>query len=327
MQRVTMADVARHAAVSPSTVSLWLRRPEGVSARIGVRVAAAIDELGYVPNFVAGGLAAAGSRVVSVTVPSLRNAFFSETVTELERILSAHGLHTLVGHTEYDPAQEERLVRAALSWAPAAVVLTGRDHAPGTRDLLRRSGARVVEMWDLGPDPIGRMVGFSHEAVGRRLARHFAEKGYGSAAFAGARLAEDTRAARRARGFLEAMAAAGIPARLVEVPGPASTAAGAPLMDQLAADPVRAVACSNDTVALGLMFEAARRGIAIPGTLAVAGFGDLEFAARTVPPLTTLRPPADRIAAAVAEAVLQGSGGDAPAVTDLGTVFLDRGSA
>ncbi len=327
MDRVTMADVARRAQVSPSTVSLYLRRPEAVSKRIGARVAAAIEAMGYVPNAIAGGLAAAGSRVVSVTVPSLRNAFFSETVTELERILSARGLHTLVGHTEYDASQEERLVRAALSWAPAAVVLTGRDHGQATRDLLGRTGTNVVEMWDLGPDPIGRMVGFSHEAVGARIARHFVEQGYASAAFAGARLSEDTRAARRARGFLDAMADAGRPARLVEVPGPASAAAGDPLLDRIAADPVRAVACSNDTVALGLIFAAARRGIDVPGDLAVAGFGDLDFAAWMVPPLTTLRPPAAGIAAAVAEAVLAGPAGAAPRTVELDVTFLPRASA
>ncbi|PZX16999.1 LacI family transcriptional regulator [Palleronia aestuarii] len=327
MQSVTMSDVARAAQVSPSTVSLYLRKPEAVSERVGARVADAIETLGYVPNFVAGGLAAATSRVVSVTVPSLRNAFFSETVTELERLLSGRSLHTLVGHTEYSLEQEERLVRAALSWSPAAVVLTGHTHTDTTRDLLARSGASVVEMWDFGPDPIGRSVGFSHHAVGRCIADHFASQGYGSGAFAGARLTEDARAAQRAQGFLDGMRDRGLSARLVEVAGPASTGAGADLLSRVMEDPVRAVACSNDTVALGVMFEAARRGLRVPQDLAVAGFGDLEFAAQTIPPLTTVRPPAKRIAAAVAEAVLLGPDGDAPRRVDVKFAFCRRGSA
>ncbi len=326
MQRVTMGDVASRAQVSPSTVSLFLRKPAAVSARVGARVRAAIEALGYVPNFVAGGLAAAGSRVVSVTVPSLRNAFFSETVTELERLLSAHGLHTLVGHTEYSLEREEELVRSALSWAPAGVVLTGRAHTDATRDLLLKSGTRVVEMWDLGDDPIGWMVGFSHETVGRLVARHFLGRGYDSAAFAGARLAEDTRAAQRAGGFLDEMAAAGRPARLVETDGPASTAAGATLLSRLLADPVRAVACSNDTMALGVLFEARRQGLSVPGDLAVAGFGDLEFAATAVPSLTTIRPPAQRIAAAVAGIVL-GEADPGTRIVDTGYIFIARDSA
>lgn len=327
MQRVTMTDVAREARVSPSTVSLFLRRPEAVSDRIGARVAGAVEALGYVPNLMAGGLAAAGARVVSVTVPSLRNAFFSETVSELERLLSAHGLHTLVGHTEYSAEREEQLVRAALSWAPAAIVLTGRTHTDATRDILRRTGARVVEMWDLGDDPIGHMVGFRHEDVGRLMARHFLSQGYPDAAFAGARLAEDTRAAQRAAGFMDEMATCGRPARIVEEKGPATTAAGAALLARLLETPVRAVACSNDTVALGMLFEAQRRGLAVPDALAVAGFGDLEFAAQAVPPLTTVRPPAETIAAAVADFVLDAAEAGARPAVDTGYAFIRRASA
>lgn len=338
MQSITMTDVAQLAAVSPSTVSLYLRKPAAVSERISLRVKAAIDELGYVPNYVAGGLAAAGSRVVSVIVPSLRNAFFSETVTELERLLAQHGLQTLVGHTEYSREQEEALVRAALSWAPAAIVLTGCTHTQATRDLLRKTATPVVEMWELGCTPIDQAVGFSHEAAGRCIARRFIEQGYDSAAFLGARLGEDLRAAQRAQGFLDEMAEAGLPARLLEDAQPASTASGVRLLAAMDDAPARAVACSNDTLALGVLFEAQRRGISVPGTLAVAGFGDLDFAAQTVPPLTTIRPAADQIAAKVAGCILardplagpgsaaEADGADAPRSHDTGFTFVPRAS-
>ena len=47
--------------------------------------------------------------------------------------------------------------------------------------------------------------------------------------------------------------------------------------------------CSSDLLALGVMTEAQARGIAVPGQLAVVGFGDLEFAADLHPALTTVR--------------------------------------
>lgn len=332
MQRVTMTDVAKHADVSPSTVSLYLRKPEAVSERIGQRVEQSIAELGYVPNYVAGGLAAAGSRVVSVIVPSLRNAFFSDTVTELEKLLAESRLQTLVGHTEYSATQEEALVRAALSWAPAAVVLTGTSHTQATRELLRRNGTPVVEMWELTDDPIDQAVGFSHEDVGRRIARHFIDKGYESAAFLGARMGDDKRAADRARGFEAEMRAHAIPVQMVEDHAPASTGSGARMLAGLTT-PVRAVACSNDTVALGVLFEAQRRGIAVPGELAIAGFGDLEFATQSVPPLTTVRPSAPEIAARVADCIrardpltAASGAGEGPRVFDTGFTFIPRES-
>lgn len=333
MQRVTMTDVANRAEVSPSTVSLFLRKPEAVSERIGQRVEKAITDLGYVPNYVAGGLAAAGSRVVSVIVPSLRNAFFSDTVTELEKLLAASRLQTLVGHTEYSLQQEEELVRAALSWAPAAVVLTGTSHTAATRDLLRKTRTPVVEMWELTDDPIDQAVGFSHEDVGRAVARHFLEQGYRDVAFFGARMGEDTRAADRAHGFKAEMSANSVNVRMVEDNAPASTASGARMLAGLD-EPVRAIACSNDTVALGVLFEAQRRGISVPSELAVAGFGDLDFAQQCVPPLTTVRPSALDIAARVAACIrardphsTPEDSTPAPQVHDTGFTFVPRESS
>ncbi|MGJ3265314.1 MAG: LacI family DNA-binding transcriptional regulator, partial [Salinarimonas sp.] len=151
MQVVTMTEVAAAAGVSPSTVSLYFRRPKSVSPAARAAIAQAVSELGYVPNLVAGGLAAASSRVVSLIVPSVRNAFFAETVSALEAALAPQGLQVMLGHTEYDLAREEALVRAALAWAPAAIVLTGLEHAPDTRALLQRARVPVVEMWERGP--------------------------------------------------------------------------------------------------------------------------------------------------------------------------------
>ncbi|WP_321378077.1 LacI family DNA-binding transcriptional regulator [Rhizobium sp.] len=76
MQSIATTDVALLADVSPSTVSLYLRRPEAVSSAASRAIAHAIDKLSYVPNFMAGGLAAASSKAVSIIVPSVRNAFF-----------------------------------------------------------------------------------------------------------------------------------------------------------------------------------------------------------------------------------------------------------
>src|SRR5690606_4433158 len=185
-QRVTLREVATLAGVSPSTVSLYVRRPAAVSTVRAQRIAAAIAELGYVPNLMAGGLAAAASRIVSVIVPSIRNASFAETVAALQTALGAEALQVMLGHTEYSEAQEEALVRAALSWAPAAIVLTGLGHSAGTRALIGGSDVPVVEMWELGGEVIDMAVGFSHGEAGAAAARHLVSRGRRNIVFLGA---------------------------------------------------------------------------------------------------------------------------------------------
>lgn len=333
MQRVTMMDVAKLAQVSPSTVSLYLRKPAAVSPSAGQEIARAISALGYVPNLVAGGLAAASSKVVSIIVPSIRNAFFAETVSTLQAELAAEGLQVLLGHSEYGEEQEEALVRTALSWAPAAVVLTGLSHTAETRKLLKASGVPVVEMWELGGNAIDMAVGFSHPHVGASASRHLLSKGRRSLAFLGARMQEDHRAAKRASGFAEAAQTGGILAcEIINHPGAATVETGSLLLNRaLQQVPnLDGIACSNDLIALGALFECQRQGIAVPDGIAVVGFGDLDFSASCIPSLTTIRPSGDLIGKEVARLILSRIHEEpiesASRIVDTGHVLIERRS-
>jgi LacI family transcriptional regulator, gluconate utilization system Gnt-I transcriptional repressor len=334
MQRVTMMDVAKLAQVSPSTVSLYLRKPAAVSPAAGQEIARAISTLGYVPNLVAGGLAAASSKVVSVIVPSIRNAFFAETVSTLQLELAAEGLQVILGHSEYGEDQEEALVRTALAWAPAAVVLTGLSHSFETRKLLQASGVPVVEMWEIGGKPVDMAVGFSHPQVGASAARHLVSKGRRSIAFLGARMQEDHRAAKRASGFAEeaGRTAERATCEIINHPGAATVEAGSLLLSRALQQvpSLDGIACSNDLIALGALFECQRQGIAVPDRIAVVGFGDLDFSASCIPSLTTIRPSGDLIGKEVARLILAGIHGEQPAgasrIIDTGHVLIERRS-
>jgi LacI family gluconate utilization system Gnt-I transcriptional repressor len=312
-RRVTMADVARRAGVSPSTVSLYLRKPDTVSPGAGSQIARAIAELDYVPNLVAGGLAAASSRVVSIIVPSVRNAFFAETVARLQADLGRERLQVLLGHTEYDLAEEENLVRTALSWAPAAVVIAGLAHSPATVRLLRAARVPVIEIWELGREPIDIAIGFAHDKVGAAAAEHLIGRGRRRLAFLGARMQQDNRAAQRARGFAAAAEARGLAPASLGHPAPATVEVGGMLLAQaIEAHPdLDAIACSNDHIALGALFECQRRGIAVPERLAMIGFGDLPFSAACNPALTTIRPPGELIGSEAARVILARARGEA----------------
>lgn len=302
-----MDDVARLAGVSPSTVSLYLRRPEEVSEARGSRIQAAVDRLGYVPNTMAGGLASATSRIIGVLVPTLSNSFFSATVDVLERDLRAAGYQVLIGNTEFDPAHEEALVRSMMSWSPAGLVVTGFQHTRKTQSLLLDSAVPLVEMWDHGDEALDMSVGFSHEHAGRLVAEHLLDRGYDDTAFISPSFTRDIRAEARYRGFGTAIEAAGGHVEQRELTGPTDTAeAGTLAARMLEVRPsIRAICCANDMIALGVMFECQRQGWSIPDRVAVAGFGNLEFTPNTVPPLTTVDPPKYRIGTQTAGLLLQ----------------------
>lgn len=328
--RTRMEDVARLAAVSSATVSRVLRQPDTVSSELAEKVRAAITRLDYLPNLVAGALAAQTVRQVGVIVPSILNAFFSATVDALTQTLSESGYQVMLGTTDYRPEREEAVVESFLAWSPAAMVLTGLVHAPRAQRLLLDARVPVVEMWDLGPAPIDMLVGFSHEGVGRAMTRHMLERGRRRVVFVGADLERDTRAALRRDGYIAAMREAGREP-LVHAPAERSSVSlGARAFGEAVerfAD-LDAVFCQNDVLALGALFEARRRAIEVPGQIAVGGFGDLDFAGQTVPRLTTVRPPARELGRQAAELILGVLAGARPAqrVYDLGFTLRVRGS-
>ncbi|SDR20166.1 transcriptional regulator, LacI family [Paraburkholderia fungorum] len=335
--RVTMDDVAARARVSPSSVSLFLRNPEAVSPRIAPRIKQAIDVLGYVPNLLAGSLAAARTRAIGVVVPSLGNAFFSETVAAMQKEFDRHGYQLLLGATDYDAVRETELVRTFLSWSPTALVITGCRHDDATRMLLRQARAPVAEMWELGGEPFDLQVGFSHRAVGETLAAHLYELGAQRIAFAGARMTSDLRARQRCDGLRDWLARKGVDVFVVDLQSGASpTSGGEALAAALDGMPdVQAIACSNDVMALGVLFEAQRRGIDVPAQLAVTGFGDLPFSQVCVPPLTTIQPHAASIGLRIAQELLsqldtpadENAGAAEPKVVDVGFQLVTRQSS
>ncbi|WP_321814058.1 MULTISPECIES: LacI family DNA-binding transcriptional regulator [unclassified Paraburkholderia] len=330
--RVTMDDVAARARVSASSVSLFLRNPEAVSPRIAPRIKQAIDVLGYVPNLLAGSLAAARTRAIGVVVPSLGNAFFAATVAAMQKEFDRHGYQLLLGATDYLPGREADIVRTFLSWSPTALVVTGCRHDDETRTLLRSARAPVAEMWDLGEQPFDLQVGFSHHAAGEAMARHMVEIGARHVAFIGARMDSDVRARQRCEGFSRTMLDAGIQVQVKDVAGDASPKAGShALAEMLESTPeIDAIACSNDVIALGVLFEAQRRGMVVPHHLRVAGFGDLPFSEECVPPLTTIQPRATEIGLRIAQELIeraeQPAEEIAPRIVDVGFELVVRAS-
>ncbi|WP_083627750.1 LacI family DNA-binding transcriptional regulator [Salinicola sp. MH3R3-1] len=330
-QRVTMGEVAQLANVSPSTVSLYLRRPGEVSPRRADKIQAAIDRLGYLPNTMAGGLASSRSNVIGVLVPTITNSFFSETLETLERHLRSAGYQLLIGNTEFDDSREEELIRSILSWNPAGLVLTGFLHNRKSLSLLAHNDTPIVEMWDYGQPGLDMVVGFSHHSCGRLVAEHMLRQGRRRMAFVSTNFQRDVRAGDRYHGFRDTVEAAGGTVELRELSGRSHAEETGRLTQTLLQEhpEIEAIACSNDMVALGVMMECQRQHWAIPDRVALAGFGNLDFTTSTVPPLTTIEPPRREIGQHTARMLLSRLKGELPESDrrlDLGVRLVERQS-
>ncbi|MDT4842731.1 HTH-type transcriptional regulator GntR [compost metagenome] len=309
--RVTLSEVARHAGVGAITVSRFFNQPEQVSGELRERIQAAVTELGYVPNLVAGGLASARGRVVGMVIPNISGPIFAPTIQSFSDTLARHGYQLLLASSYFSEEQEESAVRAFLGWSPAALVVTSHFHSPGTEKLLAEADLPVVEVWDYRPERAPMQVGFLHYEVGVGAARYLLDKGYRRIAFVQNSAAGDFSALERRDGYADTLRTAGHePWVFVPSADKAPFEAGKQAMEALMSRTPRpdAIIFANDNLAAGGLLAGQRAGLRIPQDCAVMGFGDYPFAEMLLPSLTTIKPPAREIGEVAATRLLQAFG-------------------
>ena len=304
----TMADIARKTGVSPMTVSRAFKSGSMINKDTRDAILKAAEDLGYVFDSTASNLRSQKTDFIAVTIPSINNANFADTVGGLSETLSVHGFQILLGYTNYDTEEEERLIEQLLRRKPQAIVVTGGKHTPRARKLLENANVPVIETWDVPAEPIGHFVGFSNANAVRAMVDHFVAVGYTRIAFIGGDASRDTRGSDRRLGFIAALRDHGLDAsRLIDggVP-PISMREGANAMARLLAEypDTEAVICVSDLSAFGALTECQRRGVAVPGRIAIGGFGDYEIGGISVPALTTINAQARQIGERTGQLIL-----------------------
>jgi LacI family gluconate utilization system Gnt-I transcriptional repressor len=322
---VTLHDVAALAGVAPITASRALNNPALVSEAVQRKVADAVARTGYVQNLLAGSLASTRSRLVAAVVPTIAGPVFLPTIQALTESLAERGYQLMLGQSGYEASREDELLEAIIGRRPDGIVLTGIMHSAQGRRRLLAAGIPVVETWDLTPTPIDMLVGFSHVDVGRAAAELLLRKGRRRLAVVAGR---DERARRRGDAFGAAARAAGAHVHVLEVPAPTTLRSGRGALTELVHDRGGAdgVFCSSDLLALGVVTQARVAGLRVPEDVAVVGFGDLEFAADTEPPLTTVRIDAGAIGRHAARFLVERAEGRnvEPRVVDIGFSVIER---
>lgn len=331
-QWVTMKDVADLAGVGTITVSRVLRTPEKVSEAKRKRVQQAIEQLGYVPDNTAGALSSSKSRVFGAIVSTINDSVFAQTLDGLSSTLRAAGYELLLTSTNYEPDVEEDALRALLARRPDGIVLTSTSHTASVTKLLKTLSIPVVEVWQLPSAPLDIAVGFSNYQAGYDMARHLIDSGRKKIAFIGGNGLRDERGRRRREGYTAALSDAG----LVPIMWPndeQGTQSGIEIgaaffKGCLPANPqIDAAMCVSDQVALGVLCEAGRRNLEVPGELAVSGFGGFELARPSGFNMTTIEIPGTEIGVATANALLDPETARTNKVIDLGFKLIERGTA
>ncbi|THA72039.1 LacI family transcriptional regulator [Streptomyces sp. A0642] len=322
--RVTMADVAREAGVSKTTVSRVINTKGEVDAETAARVREVISQLGYVPSSGAVGLARGSSRTVGMLVPSLTWPWMGELLQGVVDTVEAADYGLLLFTCNRGAESVERFTTQVSARAFDGLVVVEPENTLDHLTALHRGGLPIVLIDDRGHHPEFPSVVTTNHEGGASAARHLRDAGRtrplvitGPQHFGCVR--------DRLAGFLSVL-----PTDLV-VRGDFTEPCGRLAVEQLLASGVEfdSVFAHNDISAAGVLRALRAAGRTVPGDIAVVGFDDIPMAEHTEPPLTTVRQPTRQMGEAAARMLLSHLGGtpvpDAPLV--LPTELVVRHSA
>ncbi|WBB79014.1 LacI family DNA-binding transcriptional regulator [Micromonospora sp. WMMD882] len=294
-QRPTLEAVARRAGVSRATVSRVVNGSTTVAEPIRQAVHQAVAELGYVPNLAARSLVTQRTDSIALIMPEAATRVFSDDqvfpgiIRGVSQELEAADKQ-LVLMLAGSPAGRERVERYTSGRHVDGVLfasLHGADPLPGR---LARLGIPVVcSGRALGDSPVP-YVDVDHVGGVTRAVRYLIDGGRRRiATIAGPQ--DMVAGLARLAGYRDTVAAAGLP-ELVAY-GDFTRESGAAAMRQLldAHPDLDAVFAASDLMAHAALRTLREAGRRVPDDVAVIGFDDIETAAYTEPPLTTVRQP------------------------------------
>jgi LacI family transcriptional regulator len=294
--RVSLLDVARHAGVSPATVSRVVNNSAPVSDIIRARVISSAEVLGYEISPARAG-AGGFARTVAVIVPDLLNPFYPELIRGIDLEARQDDTALILYDTAEDTQPEEHMLRMVTSHALDGVIIAGSRFA--TDNLLTHCKRYAIPMVVINRStPSSAEVAcirVDFEKATYHAARHLLSLGHQRIGFlSGPELTEMVLARRR--GLEDALTEVGLalkPAWLAS--GFPNVAGGFHAMSSLLSLPEQdrptAVQAYNDLMALGALKAIRSHRLEVPRDISVVGFDDIASASHSNPPLTTIEQP------------------------------------
>ncbi|MBL6946440.1 MAG: LacI family DNA-binding transcriptional regulator [Rhodospirillales bacterium] len=287
--RATLRDVAAHAGVSKSTVSLVLRGSTLVADTTRARVHASIDEIGYVYNRGAATMRSMSTQTVGLIVPQIDNPFFGEFTVGVDDALDRAGFIAFLANTSENAGRQDRFLNRMREHGVDGVIVC--PSAGSTSELVRR-----IQSWRMPCVQALRHVLVKRTdyvapdyRFGSELAtEHLVLLGHTRIAFIGGAFEMSVTRERR-RGFTSVMRRHGLDEKAI-FPCSSNFRGGAGAAREAfgSADRPTGAVCYNDIVAMGVTAGLRDMGLRPGHDVALTGFDDIAEASVWAPAMTTI---------------------------------------
>ncbi len=302
-RRTTLEDVAAQAGVSRALVSLVMRDSPRVSAASRQLVLEAADRLGYRPNLMARNLAARRSMTVGVLLNDLHNQWFAEIADGIQQAADASGYRIILGSGRRTLQFETEALESFLAFQVDGVIVTGCRLPAERLDQIGAETSLVSVGRDLdstvvstvnSDDETGAVLATAHLVnLGHREIVHI-DGGTGAGAVP------------RRRGYLAAMANAGLGDSARVVTADFTEQAGYAAVDALLANGSlpTALFTANDLQAVGALNRLEEAGLSVPDDVSIVGYDNTALASLRHIGLTTVNQPREEMGRVAFSALL-----------------------
>lgn len=315
VRRITLRQIADAAGVSVPTASKVVNGRDDVAAATRALVEKSIDALGY-QSPQRRRTQAHSPALVDLVIDKLNSAYSVEVMRGIVALASIEQVEIVISTV----SPKQLADTDSTAWAKRlgaadrrGLILVTSDIGQTQLDSFAACGISVVLI-----DPLSSTqddvptIGATNWAGGQSATRHLIELGHRRIAFLGG---PEHAACSRARlhGYHAALADAGIDADSGLVrSGEFATETGVVGLSSLLSTGVAptAIFAASDSIALGVLAEAHRRGLRVPQDLSVVGFDGTSNGALAVPRLTSVAQPLFDMGASALRSVLRLSRGE-----------------
>jgi DNA-binding LacI/PurR family transcriptional regulator len=290
---VTIRDVARHAGVSPATVSRVVNGLVCYSDETRERVENAVKSLSYETDYLARGLKTRQTSVIGLLAPMVSDALASQVMQGVEEEVQERGYAAMLGRTGAKPAFIAGYLRTLRTYRAAGVILISAVITPETRQLLGPNIPIIsVAIGDKSGSP---SVAIDDEQAAYDATSHLLRLGHRRIGLLTGDPASVHVAQPRERGYLRAMTEAGCTP--VTATGSFFYESGAAGVDELLQQEpgLTAIFAMSDEMSAAVVNELQRRGHRVPEDVSVLGFDNTSTARHVNPPLSTTAQPLEEM--------------------------------
>lgn len=294
-KRVTLKTIASRAGVSTVTVSRALNSRYDVSEETRRKILAIAKELGYTPNHLAKSLKSGRTKTVGVIVSDISNPFFGTAIRGMVEALRKKKCHILLCDSSEDPSLEEESFQVLLERRVDGIIVTTSSEE-NLRKFLPIFAQENIPCVLLARRIKGISISFVtvDDVFGSFAAvEHLIRKGHKRILYMAGPF-DLTTSKDRLQGYTEALKKYGIERddNLIHFTKAKMEDGYAVVKEALRKGfEFTAIATFNDYLAFGALRALLEEDLKVPDDVSIVGYDDVEFAAISWVPLTTVRIP------------------------------------